>query len=77
MKAISIKPVGWRASDGKQMIEAIIISDNTPETLPVTGDGVGGMSASDCFAPFSIIYVVANVEPKVYVANESGVFVAQ
>lgn len=76
MKAVSTKPVRID-TDGKQVIEAVLISDETPETLPTTGEGIVGMSVDEKFAPFSIIYVVADVEHKIYIANESGVFVAQ
>ena len=63
--------------DGKNKVQALIVADETPNPLPTTGEGVRGLSANDVFAPLSVIYVVANVTPKIYIANESGVFVAQ
>jgi hypothetical protein len=76
MVAVSTQTFGMR-EDGKQIIQAVIIADETPTELPITGDGIVGMSVDDCFAPMSIIYVTANVDTKIYIANESGVFVAQ
>ena len=77
MIAVSYIPKGRRASDGKQIVETVVVSDDTPEILPVTGEGITGMSIDDCFAPMSILYVTADVEHKVYIANESGIFIAQ
>lgn len=76
MVAVNTQTFGMR-EDGKQIVQAVIIADETPAELPTTGDGIMGMSTDDCFAPMSIIYVTANVDTKVYIANESGVFVAQ
>lgn len=76
MVAVNTQTFGMR-EDGKQIVQAVIIADETPAELPTTGDGIMGMSADDCFAPMSIIYVTDNVDTKVYIANESGVFVAQ
>jgi hypothetical protein len=56
---------------------ATILSNTTPSPLPTTGKGITGMNENDVFAPFSILFVVADVGKKVYIANESGVFVAQ
>ena len=64
--------------DGTRNIWAFVISSGQPETLPTNGANVAGMTAKDKFAPFSIIYVNAQyASPKLYVANEQGVFVAQ
>lgn len=76
MKAVSVEHVG-ATSDGKQIVQAIILSDTTPAPLPTTGENVDGMNADQVFAPFSLLYVVGDVENKVYVADESGNFVAQ
>ena len=63
---------------GGSRVFAEILSDTTPETLPVTGADVEGMEDNYTFAPGSLIYVVdKNADPKYYIANESGVFVAQ
>ena len=64
-------------SDGKEIVEATILSDTTPDPLPTNGANVTGMTANQVFAPFSMLYVVADVENKVYVTNESGTFVPQ
>lgn len=77
MIAVSYIPKGRRASDGKQIVEAVIVSDDTPAALPTTGDGITGMSPDDCFAPMSVLYVTGDVATKVYITNESGIFVAQ
>ena len=76
MVAVGTRAIGKR-EDGKQIIEAVVVSDETPAELPVTGDGISGMSADDCFAPFSVLYIVGDAENKVYIANESGVFIPQ
>lgn len=76
MKAVSFK-VTHINSDGSREVEALIVSSTTPAELPTTGGGIEGLAATDTFAPMSIIYVVADVATKVYIANESGVFIAQ
>lgn len=76
MTAIKTKAVGFR-QDGKQLIQAFILSDTTPTALPTTGESVTGMNANDVFAPGSVIYVLANATIKTYIANESGIFVGQ
>jgi len=76
MKAISTKCVGYK-DNGKRIMEALITSDETPDELPVTGRDVIGMSEDECFAPMSIIYIIGNADVKVYIANESGMFIAQ
>lgn len=76
MKAVNVVPVGYRA-DGKEIVQAVILSNTTPEALPVIGDGIDGMNANQCFAPFSMLYVTADVTTKVYIANESGTFIPQ
>lgn len=76
MKIVSYHNTGAKR-DGKNVIEAVVVADTTPATLPTTGANVEGMSPDDVFAPMSVLYVVADVEAKVYIANESGVFVAQ
>lgn len=53
------------------------MASETPETLPTTGQGIEGMSIEQVFAPFSILYVTADTDEKVYITNESGVFVPQ
>ena len=73
MKAVSVEPVARR--DGKTVVRALIVA--TPETLPTTGQGIEGMSIEQVFAPFSILYVTADTDEKVYITNESGVFVPQ
>ena len=70
MKAVSVEPVARR--DGKTVVRALIVASETPETLPTTGQGI-----EQVFAPFSILYVTADTDEKVYITNESGVFVPQ
>ena len=76
MTAIEVKQMG-RRDDGKNKVQALIIADNTPSPLPTTGANIKGLCDNDVFAPMSIIYVVANVTPKRYVADESGTFIGQ
>ena len=70
MYAVSRTPKG-KTEDGKQIVDAFILADSDPDTLPTTGAGIEGLSADDVFAPFSMLYALPD---KVYVANESGVF---
>lgn len=64
--------------DGTRNIWAFIISSTPVASLPTNGANVAGMTAKDKFAPFSIIYInQKDANPKIYVANESGVFIAQ
>jgi hypothetical protein len=76
MVAVNTRAIGKR-KDGKQLIEAVVIADETPTELPTTGEGISGMGADDCFAPFSVLYIVGDAENKVYIANESGIFIPQ
>lgn len=62
-------------AQNKRIYQAVIISDNTPSSLTITGADVIGMSADDVFAPGSLIIVVN--EDKVYMAGENGTFVLQ
>ena len=76
MTAISIETAGTRG--GKQVVRATIVANTAPGTLPTTGEGIVGMTEDQVFAPMSMIYVVAaNADPKLYIANEQGAFVAQ
>ena len=77
MKAVSVEPVARRTADGKTVVRALIVTSETPETLPTTGQDIEGMNAEQVFAPFSILYVTADTDEKVYITNESGVFVPQ
>ena len=76
MKATSVKHVGTRP-DGSRIVEVLIVSDETPDNLPTTGEGVEGLCNDDTFAPFSMLYVVGDAATKVFIANESGVFIPQ
>ncbi len=77
MKVVSIESVGIRASDRKEIVRTLIVASEKPATLPVDGAAVEGMSANQVFAPFSILYITGDAESKVYITDESGVFVAQ
>ena len=74
MKAVYATPVGY--SGENRVVMAIVVSDETPE-LPISAENVDGMLDGDVFAPMSVLYVVANDDQKVYIANESGQFVPQ
>lgn len=77
MKATNTKFIG-RRSDGKRIVQVLLVSNNTPDPLPTTGESIDGMNADDVFAPFSVLYITANdAANKVYLANEDGIFVAQ
>lgn len=74
MECIEKKVVGVKTVDSakKDIVEAFIVSDETPAVLPTTGEIVGGMTEDEVFAPFSMIYVIANGD--VYIAKEDGTF---
>ena len=74
MVAISATPKG-KTSNGRRIVDAFILSDDDPQSLPTDGSTVDGLMDEDLFAPFSIIYVLNG--SKIYIANESGVFTAQ
>ncbi len=76
MKAVSVKPVGVNGA-GKQVVDAFIVADTIPNPLPTTGAGIVGLGADCVFAPFSILYIVNSAATKLYIADESGQFVAQ
>ncbi len=63
--------------DGKREVRVIIVSDTVPLPLPTDGSQVEGLSEDTVFSPFSLLYVVNDAATKVFVTNESGVFVAQ
>ncbi len=76
MICVSKEPFGRRGD--KQMMNVIIVADDTPDPLPTSGENVTGMSADEVFAPFSVLYVVSTeAAHQIYLANESGEFVAQ
>ena len=77
MKTVSVKVLRNDPSSNARLVEAVIVADTPPNPLPTTGENVGGLSSSDRFAPFSMIYVVGDAEHKLYIANESGEFVSQ
>lgn len=77
MKVVSIESVGIRASDRKEIVRTFIVASEEPATLPVDGTTVEGMNANQVFAPFSILFITDDTENKVYITDESGVFVPQ
>lgn len=77
MKVVSIESVGIRASDRKEIVRTFIVASKEPATLPVDGTAVEGMNANQVFAPFSILFITDDTENKVYITDESGVFVPQ
>lgn len=76
MRAVSVESKGIRA-DGLEIVQAMLVSDTAPDTLPTTGADVVGMNANQIFAPLSMLYIIADTDPKVYITNESGVFTPQ
>lgn len=77
MKAVEVKTIGIRESDGKRIVDVLIVSDDTPSPLPTDGTNVDGLTSEHIFAPFSVLYVVGDADKKVYIANESGTFIPQ
>ena len=76
MICVSKEPFGHRGD--KQAVNVLIVSDSTPDPLPTSGADVSGMNADEVFAPFSVLYVVStDAAHQIYIANESGEFVAQ
>ena len=76
MRCVSTKHVGTDPKTSKQLVEAMIIADTEPENLPTTGKGIIGKS--EVFAPFSLIYVLAeDAKHKIYIAGETGQFIGQ
>lgn len=74
MIALSTINKGTR-SDGKQIVHAVIRSDDIPTELPTTGSGITGLSVDDCFAPLSILFADDGTVTKVYIADDNGNFV--
>ncbi len=75
MTAVSVEYVGEK--NGKQVVQAVILSDSAPGVLPTTGENVIGMNQNQVFAPFSLLYVTGEADSKVYITNENGVFIPQ
>ena len=75
MTAVSVEYVGEK--NGKQVVQAVILSDSAPSVLPTTGENVIGMNQNQVFAPFSLLYVTGEADSKVYITNENGVFIPQ
>lgn len=73
MKVVSAKIQSYTAN-GDRVMDVVLVSDNTPSTLPTTGAGIDGLEATDRFAPLSVLFVVNG--GAVYLANESGTFAA-
>ena len=72
MKLIEEK---WKSGSA---YEVLLLADTTPAELPKSGRDVDGMNDAHTFAPMSVLYVVdPAAEHKVYLADESGTFVAQ
>lgn len=64
-------------TDGTKSVRALLLSSTAITTPPTTGAGIEGLNSTDTFAPMSIIYVTANVTNKVWIADETGTFIAQ
>lgn len=76
MKAISVKNIGTNGK-GQRIVDAFILADMTPDTLPTTGADIIGLDENCVFAPFSVLYVANDAPAKLYIADTSGKFVAQ
>ena len=77
MKAVYVRPVSTD-TEGRQIVDTLIVSDAVPNPLPTTGAGISGLGENMSFAPFSILYVVAkSAATKLFIADESGHFIAQ
>lgn len=76
MWAVNAVKVGVKP-DGMEIMQAIVLADEVPTPIPTTGENVTGMRANQCFAPFSLLYIAGEADSKVYVANETGVFIPQ
>ena len=74
MVAVNISPYKTDAN-GNEIVSCTIVADTVPDTLPTTGAGIENLDSHNKFAPMSILYVVGT--GAVYVADESGEFVAQ
>ena len=70
MVAVSATVKG-RKSDGSRIVDAFILADSAPNTLPTTGENIDGLEDTDTFAPFSVLFALPS---SVYIANESGAF---
>ena len=76
MKMISSHIIS-SSEEGPTVVRAVILADTTPDPLPTSGADVEGMAPGQVFAPFSVLYVAGDADTKLYVTNESGVFVPQ
>lgn len=76
MRAVYKRKVGISYTQ-KDVVEAVVVSSTAPTSIPIDGSTVDGMTENEVFAPMSVLYIVANVTPKIYVANEQGQFVGQ
>ena len=72
MIAVSRKNKGM-TPDGKNIVDAFVLADSAPGTLPTDGTDVIGLSSNDVFAPFSMLFALPST---VYIANSEGVFTA-
>lgn len=72
--SVNVKKI---TESGARVVEATIVSDAAPKVIPTTGEGIVGLKPTDTFAPFSLLYVVAKTDSKVFVADESGHFIPQ
>ena len=70
MYAVNVKVL--QETENKRIVQAFIVADTVPAELPTTGKNVTGLLPKDVFAPFSVIYVVADVSDKMFIADESA-----
>ena len=65
-------------SEGKYLLDVEIVADSTPSPLPTDGtdiENLGYPADKVKFAPGSVLFIVTS--GAVYMADESGEFVAQ
>lgn len=68
----------YKYTEGTKRYYRVMAYSDGPLTLPIAVTDVEGMTATDAFAPGSIIYIVANGGPsKVYMCDNTGTFVPQ
>lgn len=73
MKLVSSAIHSYDKTTGARIMSVVLLADTEPEALPITGEGIEGLVASDTFAPMSILYIANSGD--VFTANESGNFV--
>lgn len=58
------------SGNGKDVRRVVIQADETPNSFPTTGEGIGGLQDTTILAPGSVIHCVDS--GKNYLMNEAG-----